>query len=285
MGEMAMIRRSTTFFILFSVCLYSNVAYPESAQHLSFNSHSWQELPLTDGHGLLPKPTPLSKAEGAKMFAEGKTLCDKKCATPFSSKLGVADGAIGFSNCQSRCIQPEYSFLNLKTGEVTLHKADPKNQNLHYIGVIYQCVEYARRWWMKNKGITYGSIDSAHEIIYLTEGKNIRTSDTFPLGRSVNGTAKRPPRRGDLVVYYPDRKTPEWRHGHVAVVVAVDLDAGTVSLAEENYDNLAWKSPDAYSRKIRLFEIAGRYTLLDVSTTKINNRKGGLISGWIYPSK
>ena len=278
-----MINRSTIFFILFSICLYSNVAYSEAEQHVDFNNNAWVELPRTDGYGLLPKPPPFKKEKSKKMFAEGKTLCDKKCDTPFGSKLGVADGATGYSNCQSRCIRPEYSFLNLKTNEVTLHKKDPKNKNLHYIGVTYQCVEYSRKWWMKNKGITYASIDSAHEIIYLTEGKNIRTSETFPLGRSINGTAKRPPKRGDLVVYYPDRDNPEWRHGHVAVVVATDLKAGTVSLAEENYDNLAWQVPDAYSRKIRLFEIGGRYTLLDVETTKNNNREGGLISGWMYP--
>ena len=280
---MRTINRSLIIFVLFSVYVYTNVAYSETHQPAALNNHAWEELPFTDGYGLLPKPVPYSKSEGAKMFTEGKNLCDNKCDTPFASKLGVADGATGFSNCQSRCIRPEYSFLDLNTGEVTLHKSDPKNQNLHYIGVIYQCVEYARKWWMKNKDITYGSIDSAYEIIYLTEGKNIRTGNTFPLGRSINGTARRPPKRGDLVIYYPDRDNPEWKHGHVAVVVATDLEAGSVSVAEENYDNIAWQEPSSYSRKIRLFEIGGRYTMLDVASTSNKNRDGGLISGWIYP--
>ena len=39
------------------------------------------------------------------------------------------------------------------------------------------------------------------------------------------------------IAAYPNRTDPEWRHGHVAVVVAVDLDQGHVALAEENYDN------------------------------------------------
>lgn len=241
------------------------------------------QLPHTDGYGLLPKPPPFSKAEGDKIFAEGKQACEGPCITPFGKVLGIADGAKGRSNCVATCIRPEFSFLNLQSGEVSVHQENPKKDNLHYIGVTYQCVEYARKWWMINKGITFGSIDSAHEILYLTEGTNIRTQETFPLARSINGTAKRPPQRGDLVVYYPDRDNPEWRHGHVAVVVAVDLDQGVVSLAEENYENEPWQDPEAFARQIRLFQIGGRYMLLDVPVTANNNPDGGRIAGWIYP--
>lgn len=136
---------------------------------------------------------------------------------------------------------------------------------------------------MKNKGATFGSVDSAYEIIYLTEGGNIRSGENLPLARSINGTARRPPKRGDLVVYYPDRADPEWRHGHAAVVAAVDLDKGIVALAEENYDNQPWQDPKAYACQIRLFAVGGRYTLLDVPLNASNNPEGGRIAGWIYP--
>lgn len=273
--------------ILFIALLLSSIiANPVSADsnlQQTPADHFVNTLPNTDGAGLLPKPPALSKEEGRKMFAEGKLACDKNCVTPFGEVLGAVDGAIGRSNCVSRCIRPEYSFLDLTSKEISVHQQDPEQENLHYIGVTYQCVEYARKWWMKNKGITYGSIDSAHEIIYLTEGKDIRTEKTFPLARSINGSAKRPPRRGDLVVYYPDRDNPDWIHGHVAVVVSTDLKDGSVSLAEENYDNKPWKDPTAFARKIHLFEIGGRYTLIDVPVTQNKHSKGGLISGWIYP--
>ena len=241
------------------------------------------ELPNTDGYGLLAKPPAFSATESVALFAKGKAACNSDCVTPFGELLGVADGAEGVSNCRSICIRPQYSFLNLSSGEVTVHDDDPKDDNLHYIGVTYQCVEYARKWWMKNAGITFGDIDSAHEILYLTEGSDIRSKASFPLARSVNGTAKRAPRRGDLVVYYPDRDIPEWRHGHVAVVVHVDLEQGAVALAEENYDNEPWQDPEAYARQISLFEINGRYTLLDVPPDGADNEGGGRISGWIYP--
>ncbi|MDQ2695382.1 MAG: CHAP domain-containing protein [Pseudomonadota bacterium] len=241
------------------------------------------DLPHTDGYGLLAKPPAFTEAESARIFMEGKLACDGPCVTPFATVLGVADGAEGRSNCVSACIRPEYSFLDLQTGAVSVHQEDPKQDHLHYIGVTYQCVEYVRKWWMKNKGITFGSIDSAHEILYLTEGADIRSKAAFPLARSINGTATRPPKRGDLLIYYPERSDPEWRHGHAAVVVAVDLEQGIVSLAEENYDNAPWQDPDAYARRIRLFNVAGRYTLLDVAPDAAGNPEGGRISGWIYP--
>lgn len=241
------------------------------------------DLPHTDGFGLLPKPPAFTKVDSARLFAEGKLACAGPCVTPFGTVLGVADGAEGRSNCVSTCIRPEYSFLDRTSDAVSVHADDPKQDQLQYIGVTYQCVEYARKWWMKNLGITFGSIDSAHEILYLTEGQNLQTQQPFPLARSINGTARRPPRRGDLVVYYPDRADPEWRHGHVAVVVAVDREQGIVSLAEENYDNQPWQDPHAFARQIRLFEGGGRYTLLDVSPTVHRNAEGGRIAGWLYP--
>lgn len=243
------------------------------------------QLPHTDGYGLLAKPPAFTKQQSAQMFEQGKQACNKDCVTPFGQALGAVDGAVGQSNCKSTCINPEYSFLNLNTGEITVHKSDPGKKHLHYIGVVYQCVEYARKWWIINKGITFGSIDSANEILYLTEGKDIRSNKPVPLARSVNGTAKRPPQRGDLIIYYPDRSVPKWANGHVAVVLDTDLNKGIVSIGEQNYLNASWEDPKAYTRKLRLFNIGERYTLLDVAVDAHTNLSGGLISGWIYPRK
>ncbi len=261
-------------------------AGPATADTAAASSQAAQtlvKLPHTDGDGILPKLPAFTEAQTQRLFSAGRQACESGCVTPFGKVLGIADGAKGRSNCVSTCIQPEFSFLDVDSGEVSVYQEPPKAENLRYIGITYQCVEYARKWWMKNKGITFGSIDSAYEIIYLTEGTDIRSDTTFPLARSINGTAKRPPKRGDLVVYYPAREDPEWRHGHVAVVVDVNLEQGIVSLAEENYDNEPWQNPKAFSRQIRLFQIGERYTLLDVPVRASQNTDGGLISGWIYP--
>jgi len=241
------------------------------------------DLPNTDGGPLVSKLAAVDSETAKQLSETGAKACNNSCVSPFASILGKADGVIAYSNCQSTCIKPEYSFLNLKTKEITRHTTAPKNQQLVFVGVIYQCVEYARRWWMLNKGISFGSIDSAFEILYLTEAKNIYSNKTFPLARSINGSAKRPPQRGDLVVYAADRSNPLWRHGHVAVVVDVDLKAGEVFVAEENYNNKAFLNADKYSRKISLFKVGSNFTLLDVAPNSIGNPTGATISGWIYP--
>jgi hypothetical protein len=283
---MSAARRILTSSLIFLASLAAVISYAEDDRRQDLLGPAVDpsvQLPHTDGFGLLPKPPPFTRRDGVKSFLAGKRACEEDCVTPFGQVLGAVDGADARSNCVSTCIRAELSFLNLDTGEITVHKEDPEDERLHYIGLTYQCVEYARKWWMINRDITFGSIGSAHEILYLTEGAHIRTKEAFPLARSINGTAKRPPKRGDLVVYYPDREDPEWRHGHVAVVVDTDLEAGIVALAEENYDNEPWRNPQAFARRIRLFEVGGRYTLLDVPAEGGDNPDGGRISGWIYP--
>jgi len=267
-------RLSTFTFVVLLFLLPINTAI--STDHLIIAN--------TDGYGLKPKPSPKSKEESAQNYRQGLLACDADCITPIGQTLGQANGVPAYSNCKSTCILPEYSFMDLQNQSISIHKTNPNDENKHYVGLIYQCVEYARRWWMKNLGITFGDIDSAYEIIYLTNGKNIDSNDSFKLARSINGSAKRPPKKGDLLVYYPNFEIQNWRHGHVAVVVDVDLEHGTVSVAEQNYANLPWQNPSKYSRKIQLFSIAGQYRVIDVNSNKHTNSKGGLIAGWIYPA-
>ncbi|AUB84788.1 hypothetical protein THSYN_15060 [Candidatus Thiodictyon syntrophicum] len=240
-------------------------------------------LPDTDGDGLLRQPPAFELADIKHYFSIGKDACTVGCATSFGTVLGAADGVPAQSNCTPTCIHPEYSYLDLDTGAISVQARDPQQPNLRYVGLIYQCVEYARRWWMKNLGIAFGDVPGAVDIIYLTTAEDIRTHQSIALARSINGAAQRPPRRGDLVVYYPDRQDPEWRWGHVAVVIGVDQERGSVSLAEQNYSNAPWEDPTDHARRIRLFEVGGRYTLIDVSPTQVKNADGGRIAGWVYP--
>lgn len=241
-------------------------------------------LPHTDGYGLLAKPVPLPEAVRKQAYAQAKQSCDTGCATPAGKVLGVADQVPGYSNCQSTCARSAFSFMDLRSKAISLHEKPPADKQLHYVGLTYQCVEYARRWWMTNLGITFGDVDSAYEILYLTEGETIHTGGKFPLARSINGTATRPPQRGDLLIYYPNPADPKWRHGHVAVVVGVDRQHGWVNVAEQNYNNLPWAKPNQYARQLRLFEVGGRYQVADVASDRVSNPVGGLVSGWIYPA-
>lgn len=240
-------------------------------------------LPYTDGSGLAPEPERPKILSKEVQYALSKASCDTGCVTDFGALLGEADGAKSYSNCKSTCFTPAYSFLNLNTLKVSIHKSDPKNQDLHYIGVVHQCVEYAREWWMINKGISFPSIDYAYQIIYLTHGFNIRTKAKFPLGRSINGTASIPPKRGDLLIYGPRFEDPNWQAGHVAVVVKVDLKKGELFVAEENYDNKKWQKPTAYARKIQIGKDKGGYRVIDLAPGESGTAKSGKILGWIYP--
>ncbi len=241
-------------------------------------------LPRTDGQDLPPLPAQFGREEGQRIFDEHRQACDGPCVTPFGQVLGMADTAEARSNCTSTCLHRAFSFLDLETGTVAVSSQPSPQGGSQYLGITYQCVAYARYWWLKNLGLTFGDVDNAHRIFYLTEGLNPRTGERIPLGRSVNGQARRPPQRGDLVIYAANRDHPDWRAGHVAVVVDVDREQGLVALAEENYDNRPWRNPQAFARRIQLFEINDDFTLLDVPDDSRRSPRGGRIIGWVYPA-
>ncbi len=235
--------------------------------------------------GLMPpKPKPLNKLEMEKLYREGLERCDSGCVTPFGRYLGASHGVKAWSNCRSTCIRPLYSFLNLDDGNLSLHEVPPRNPRLHYVGVVYQCVEYARRWWMRRQRITFGSIDSAWEIFWLEQGKRIDDGSSFPLTRSVNGQARRAPALGDLLVWAPDRERPRWIHGHVAVVVQVEAEQGWLAVAEENYDNRPWEAPEHHARRLQLHRVGPYWQVTDLAPGAVRSEGGGRILGWVYPT-
>ena len=242
------------------------------------------DLPRTDGQGLAAPPIRIGGEERQRLIDTSRQACEGPCITPFGQVLGIADRAEARSNCTSRCVHPAFNFLDLETGAVSVSSQPSPEGTRQYLGITYQCVAYARYWWMKNLNLTFGDVDNAHQILYLTEGIDARTGTRIPLGRSVNGSARRPPQRGDLVVYASDRSDPEWYSGHVAVVVDVDRERGLVTLAEQNYDNRPWQDPGKFARRIPLFDIDGHFTLLDVPDSSRRNPQGGRIIGWVYPT-
>jgi hypothetical protein len=156
--------------------------------------------------------------------------CRIDCTTPYGKVLGAAtDGVEAHSNCQSGCINPERN-----TWKRT------------YTGIKWQCVEYARRWLLVNKGAIYGDVDTAadiwNKIDHLTE---VSSNRTLPLESRTNGSDK-PPQVGDLLVY----ASAYHGTGHVAVVTHVDEANGFIEVGEQNYSNEPW--PGNFARKIEL---------------------------------
>ncbi|MCK7575458.1 MAG: CHAP domain-containing protein [Chromatiales bacterium] len=241
-----------------------------------------EHLSHTDGAERLTPP-PISEVLSLERFQAAQRACEGPCVTDFGAPLGRADGVEARSNCVSVCVRLESSFVDPDSGRIQIARSGERSEHLEYAGLAYQCVEYARRWWIRTLGLTFGDVPTAADILSLTEGRRLSDQAVIPLGRSLNGYARRAPERGDLVIYAADPNDPEWRAGHVAVVVDTDLEQGWVALAEQNYDNRPWSDPEHHARRIRVVRIGERYSLLDVAPDQVDNPDGGAIVGWVYP--
>ena len=173
--------------------------------------------------------------------------CRTDCITPYGEITGTAIGNVAaYSNCSAKCFVPTPNFVN-KT----------------YTGIKWQCVEYARRWLLVNKGVVYGDVDVAADIwSKIDHVTRVADNKSIPLQAYLNGS-NTAPQIGDLIIYAKEYLGT----GHVAVITEVDTNAGTVKVAEQNFLNQRW--PADYARVIRLVQNQGGYWLLD-----------GYVLGW-----
>ena len=129
-----------------------------------------------------------------------------------------------------------------------------------YVGVRWQCVEYARRYLIIIQDVSFQSIDSAFEIFNLTSVKDLTQNDgNFSFSSYENGNAN-PPMTGDLIIFPKAKDAP---FGHVAVVANVNLLEGYVELAEQNYFNELWENPKAYARRVIIKSCENKYVLIN----------------------
>ena len=165
--------------------------------------------------------------------------CRTDCATPYGRTLGIGAGEVpAYSNCNSGCVVLE-----------------PNRQEGTYTGIKWQCVEYARRWLLVNKGVVYGDVDYASDIWSgIDHFTRVADGTAIPVKAYENGSAS-PPQVGDLLIY----AKALFGTGHVAVVTRAD--DGRLEIAEQNFRNQAW--PGHYARQVELIEKDGRYWLLD----------------------
>ncbi|MBK8754816.1 MAG: hypothetical protein IPL99_25730 [Candidatus Competibacteraceae bacterium] len=164
---------------------------------------------------------------------------------------------------------------------MSVHPSDPKQDHLQYIGVTYQCVEYARKWRMKT-GASRSAASTAPMRFCISPKGKLETQQAVPPARSINGTARRPPRRGDLAVYYPGPGRSGMAAWSCRRGDGGGCGARQCGFVEENYDNRPWQNPQAFARQIRLFEV-GTVHAADVPPTAHRNAEGGRIAGWLYP--
>ena len=124
------------------------------------------------------------------------------------------------------------------------HKGEKNYVKGQYTGLKWECVEYARRWFIQMRGITFEDVATAEDLWKLKTAQKKSEILAFTNGKSENG--KRMPPVGALLIY---RKTNKDPYGHVAVVV--NVNRVTVDVAEQNYSLKKWKG---YSRRVHMSE-------------------------------
>jgi len=124
----------------------------------------------------------------------------------------------------------------------------------------WQCVEYARRWWITHFDVTLLNIPRACDIWNRTYVKRLSDGKNVALEMHSSGVAKLPPKVGDLIIW---KKTIEQPVGHVAVVCEVTNDS--VRIGEQNVDNNMMWGGGSFSREFPLQRNAntGAYIMRD----------------------
>ncbi|KAH8617384.1 CHAP domain [Trypanosoma vivax] len=168
-----------------------------------------------------------------------------QCTTTFGSIVGMHNGVVAYSNCNINHTSSDFSTVDGNQG------ASDK-----IFGMKWQCVEYARRYWMLRGTplpARFDSVAGAADIWALTEA-HLLNGTSVPLAKITNGRPPAPgtdarPRVGDLLIY--PQRPEDFPHGHVAVIV--EVTAENVLVAEQNWDNAVWPAPHHnYSRAIPL---------------------------------
>lgn len=168
-------------------------------------------------------------------------VCLQNCVSEFGAPLGTTPGQVSaYSNCNSQCVV------------YRAHRMDGA-----YTGIEWQCVEFARRWLLVQKGLVYGDVDIAadiwNNITYLTDISGARK---VPLRNYPNGSDSLP-QVGDMLVYAREYLGT----GHIAIVLAVDPQRGVLQVGEQNYQNAPW--PGAYAREIAFIQQSSQVWVLD----------------------
>ena len=166
--------------------------------------------------------------------------CSSDCKSEYGSVLGKSPAGVeAYSNCNSNCVIFE-----------------PNHYEQIYTGIKWQCVEYARRWLLREYAVVYGDVDIAADIWALQQVSNPKSEQTYKFKSFVNG-AKNVPQRGDLLIYSKEFLGT----GHVAVVTEIDIEQQVLKIAEQNYANTHWQ--DDFAREIKYVKHDEGYWLLD----------------------
>jgi glutathionylspermidine amidase/synthetase len=174
---------------------------------------------------------------------------------PFGTILGSSHGVDGFSNSNSSVITEEDNFVNGV-----------------FMGMKWQCVEYARRYLYLTKGMSFESVVAATNIWDLSTVTLLSSNQKYEFVQHRNGVATSAPKEGDLMIWpQQGNDTP---FGHVAVVVGVEYNSKgfEVRLAEQNFLNEMWEVPGSHARSLQGVVMGEVHSVSDT---------GYQVTGWL----
>lgn len=182
----------------------------------------------------------LGSASAASELNAIPASCTTSCATPYGTIVGVTvDGTNAYSNCNADCVV-----------------FSPNQESTTYSGIKWQCVEFARRWLIRNRGESFGDVNTAADIWKLDSYTRLADGAEIFATNRLNGSAQSP-QKGDLLIYAKEYLGT----GHVAVVIEVDATQSILRVGEQNFDNRPW--PARYARSIPFVQQNSRYWVLD----------------------
>lgn len=114
-----------------------------------------------------------------------------------------------------------------------------------YTGYKWQCVEFARRWLLLNRGYVFDDIAMAYDIFRLQQVRVVGNNTTLPLHSFRNGS-RRHPEPGCMLIWNEGGEFDVT--GHVAIVTEVFEDR--IRVAEQNVTHQRWPEGCDYSREL-----------------------------------
>ena len=120
-----------------------------------------------------------------------------------------------------------------------------------FTGYKYQCVEYARRFMIETKQLTFDKIKCAYNIWDLNSFEHIHSGENFPFFKFPNFSLSLP-KVDSMLIFDKGKGAP---YGHVAIITSVNVREKHIKIAEQDEKNSKWKSN--YSRKLKLEIIDG----------------------------
>jgi len=114
------------------------------------------------------------------------------------------------------------------------------------MGIKWQCVEFARRWLMLQRGYVFESVPCAYNIFDLTHVVTVPAKKRLRMTGQPNGSTVHP-KMGSMLIWKAEGKFSGT--GHVAIICGVS--ATGVRIAEQNYDDLVWPTAEQdYAREL-----------------------------------